>query len=122
MHKAVLDARLNDERALIFRNLLNGVPVWRVARDFKLGSEQEVQNIFNFVVRKIRSYLLQQMLPPIVGLTVSELQRSRLRCFEILPLLNLDKEPLYRKVAHEEIEMKSDGTVRNMDLLRQLKA
>ena len=56
--------RMNDPRALIFTNLLNGVPIWQVCRDFG-KSELDVMNIFRFVMRKIRSQLLLDMDRPI---------------------------------------------------------
>jgi hypothetical protein len=42
---------LKDERALVFMNLMNGVPVCQVARDFR-KSEPDVMHIFRFILRK----------------------------------------------------------------------
>lgn len=118
---AVIATRMLDERVLIFRNLLNGVPAWQVARDFHKQSEQEVMCIFNFILRKIRSRRLERMEPPIPGCTVDEVRKSRLLCLSIVPKLNLDKDPKFAKVIYEELEVKENGVVRNEDFLRQLK-
>jgi hypothetical protein len=116
----IIAARLNDERALIFTNLLNGVPVWQVARDFH-RSEPDVMHIFRFIVRKIRSRRLERMEPPIVGNTIDEVRRQRIACLTILPKLNLDKDPRYKDVFHETVDIKNDGTIRNADFLAQMK-
>ena len=116
----IIAARLNDERALIFTNLLNGVPVWQVARDFH-RSEPDVMHIFRFIVRKIRSRRLERMEPPIVGNTIDEVRRQRIVCLTILPKLNLDRDPRYKDVFHEPVDIKSDGTIRNADFLQQMK-
>src|SRR5580692_3124909 len=110
--EAIKEARRNDSRALIFTNLLNGVPAWQVARDFH-RSEPDVMNIFRFILRKIKSRRLERMEPPIVGNSISEIQRQRVTVLTILPKLNLDRDPLYRDVFHEPMEIKNDGSVRH---------
>jgi hypothetical protein len=117
---AIKDGRLKDDRALIFSNLLNGVPVWQVSRDFH-RSESDVMNIFRFILRKIKSRRLERMEPPIVGSSIAEIQRQRITVLTILPKLNLDRDPLYKDVFHEPMEIKQDGTIRNADVLRQMK-
>lgn len=117
---ALKQARLQDNRALIFTNLLNGVPVWQVCRDFH-KTESEVMNIFRFILRKIKSRRLERMEPPIIGNSIAEIQRQRITVLTILPKLNLDKDPLYKDVLHEAVDIKNDGTVRNADVLRQMK-
>jgi hypothetical protein len=118
--EAIKAARLQDDRALIFSNLLNGVPVWQVCRDFR-RSEVDVMNIFRFILRKIKSRRLERMESPIVGNSVAEIQRQRITVLTILPKLNLDRDPLYKNVFHEPMEIKSDGTVRNAEVIRQMK-
>jgi hypothetical protein len=113
-------ARLKDDRALIFTNLLNRVPAWQVARDFH-RSEPDVMNIFRFILRKIKSRLLERMEPPIVGNSIAEIRKYRITVLTILPKLNLDRDPLYKDVFHEPMEIKQDGTVRHSDFLKQLK-
>jgi|ERR1017187_5934040 hypothetical protein len=113
-------ARLQDERALIFRNLLNGVPAWQCARDFH-KSEPDVMNIFRFILRKIRSRRLERMEPPIVGNTIEEVRKQRIACLTILPKLNLDRDPRYKDVLHEKVDITKDGTVRNADFLQAMK-
>jgi hypothetical protein len=117
---AVIETRLKDDRALIFSNLLNGVPVWQVCRDFH-RTESDVMNIFRFILRKIKSRRLERMEPPIVGNAISEIQKQRIAVLTILPKLNLDKDPLYKNVFHEPMEIKQDGTVRHADFLKQLR-
>jgi hypothetical protein len=117
---AIMAARLRDERALIFTNLMNGIPVWQVARDFR-KSEPDVMHIFRFILRKIRSRRLERMEPPIVGNTIDEVRRQRISCLTILPKLNLDRDPRYKDVLHENVDITKDGTVRNEDFLRQMK-
>jgi hypothetical protein len=117
---ARMAARLQDERALIFTNLMNGVPVWQVARDFH-RSEPDVMHIFRFILRKIRSRRLERMEPPIMGNTIDEVRRQRIACLTILPKLNLDRDPRYKDVLHEPVDLKNDGTVRNADFLQQMK-
>ena len=117
---AIKAARLQDERALIFTNLMNGVPIWQVARDFH-RSEPDVMHIFRFILRKIRSRRLERMEPPIVGNSIDEVRRQRIACLTILPKLNLDRDPRYKDVLHEPVDFKNDGTVRNEDFLRAMK-
>jgi hypothetical protein len=117
---AIIAARLRDERALIFTNLMNGVPLWQVCRDFR-RSEPDVMQIFRFILRKIRSRRLERMEPPLVGNTIDEVRRQRIACLTILPKLNLDKDPRYKDVLHENVDITKDGTVRNEDFLRQMK-
>ena len=118
--KALMDTRLKDERAMIFANLMNGVPVWQVCRDFH-KSEPDVMNIFRFILRKIRSRRLERMEPPIVGNSISEVRKQRIACLTILPKLNLDRDPLYKDVFHEPMEINSDGKLRHADFVKQLK-
>lgn len=117
---AVMASRLLDSRALIFTNLMNGVPVWQVCRDFR-KSEPDVMNVFRFVLRKIRSRRLERMEPPIIGNTIDEVRRQRIVCLTILPKLNLDRDPRYKDVLHEPVDLKNDGTVRNADFLQAMK-
>src|SRR5580692_9304331 len=118
--EAIKEARRNDSRALIFTNLLNGVPAWQVARDFH-RSEPDVMNIFRFILRKIKSRRLERMEPPIVGNSIAEIRKQRITCLTILPKLNLDRDPLYKDVLHEPVDIKNDGTMRNEDFLTSLK-
>lgn len=109
-----------DERALIFANLVKGVPVWQVARDYRKRNEAEVLGIFAFVLNKVRNYHFVRHLPPIVGESVEEIRKYRAACLSVLPKLNFDKPPQFKKIANEPLEMKNDGTIRNADLLGRL--
>jgi hypothetical protein len=120
---ALLTLRLNDDRALIFRNLLNGVEKQKIARTFR-RSEKDVDDIFGFVIRKIRSRQLERMEPPILEDTVEKLRnskKSKLQCLDILPLLNLEKDPLYKRVVHEDLQLREDGSMKNAQILRELR-
>lgn len=93
-----------DERILIFSNLLNGVSIEQVARDFK-KSLDEVQRDFSYVLRKIKSYcFLRQTkkgFAPITASTIEEAKKFRLTCFSVLPNIKLDKEPQFKDIQHE---------------------
>jgi len=117
---ALMERRLNDSRALIFKNLLNGVSIAQVAKDFR-KSEPDVMNIFRYILRKIKSRRLERMEPMIVGNSISEIRRQRVTVLSILPKLNLDRDPLYKDVFHEPMQIKDDGTIRNADVLSQMK-
>jgi len=120
--RAIMATRLNDERAIIFSNLLNGVPVWQVARDFHKQADGEVQRIFDFILAKIKSYCFERKLPPVLGSTVAEVRQYKAICFEILPKINLDKEPMYGKIFEEKMSLTRDGTFTHQDVLRNMKA
>lgn len=98
---------LTDPRSLIFANLLKGVPIQQVARDFH-KSESEINQIFSFVLRKIKSYCFERSiqkkaLPIVIASTVQEAQRYRLTCLQVLPQLNLDKAPKYKDILSEPV-------------------
>jgi hypothetical protein len=61
------------------------------------------------------------MEPPIVGNSIAEIQRQRITCLTILPKLNLDRDPRYKDVLNEPVDIKNDGTIRNQDFLMSLK-
>jgi hypothetical protein len=95
-----------DDRALIFSNLLNGVPLWQVARDFH-KTESEVNYTFAFILRKIKSYCFlrqaQRAYPPIMASTVEEAKKYRLTCFSVLPKLNLEKSAQFKDINNETV-------------------
>ena len=110
-----------DERALIFQNLLNGVPVWRVAQEFHKSSEREVIDIFNFVLRKIRSYQFERKRPPVLAETIEQVRKHyHITCLTILPKLKLNKPPTYEKIIDEHVNLRSDGSVTGASILRDL--
>jgi len=117
---ALKEARENDDRVLIFSNLLNDVSIEKVCKTYR-RSESEVMDIFRFILRKIKSRRLERMEPMIVGNSIKEIKRQRLVVLPLLHKLNLDKDPLYKNVIHEPMEIKEDGTVRHSDFLKQLK-
>jgi hypothetical protein len=96
-----MEQRRRDKRAMIFANLLNGVPLWIVKQHFEM-SDDDVMRVFNFVVEKLKSYLFTHQLPPIPCDSISEAQKNRILLLQLLPKLNLDKPPT-RRVKHETI-------------------
>ena len=91
-----------DDRALIFTNLLNGVPLAEVARTFRRG-EKDVLDTFGFVLRKVKSYAFERRMPPVVAATVDEARRHRLLCLSVVGKLNLDKDPRYARIVTETV-------------------
>ena len=106
-----------DNRGAIFRNLLNGVPVWQVARDFHI-SESEVNSAFSYVLRKIKSFCFQrslgyrepgspsapvQAMPIIPAGTIEEAKKYRLSFLSVLEKLNLDKPPAFKDIQTETV-------------------
>lgn len=123
--RQLMEARASGESALIFSNLLNGVAIADVARTYKKGSEAEVGRIFQFVLNKIKSYCFERGLPPMLGSGIPEIgknQQKKLRCFEILPMLNLDKDPKFAKILDEKMELRSNGTLTHQDVLKEMHA
>jgi hypothetical protein len=114
-----------DNRSLIFRNLINGVPVDRVARDFQL-SESEVMNTFSSVFRMIKSYCFVgargyrkkgdpvasvHAYPIVVGSTVEDARKHKLTCLHVLEKLKLDSAPKYKDIQGEIINQDNIMTV-----------
>jgi hypothetical protein len=109
-----------NNQALIFANLLNGVPEQQVAEVFKI-SREEVQRSFAFVLRKVKSYIFLRQAPhwkhyekggplegapvmaypTITGSTLDEAKKHRLTCLSVLPKLKLDKEPQFKDIQTE---------------------
>lgn len=98
-----------DSKALIFTNLLNGVSVEQVCRDFH-KTESEVMNIFAFVLRKVKSYCFlraasKEALPMITASNLEEAKRHRITCLSVLPKLNLNKEAQFKDIQTEIVTM-----------------
>jgi hypothetical protein len=93
------------ERELVFRNLLNGVPLETVAQTFRLQPHQALA-AFEFVLRKIKSYAFEHRLPPVMVDTVAQARRGehRLVLLTVLARLNLAKEPMHRRISYASIE------------------
>lgn len=94
-----------DAKALIFANLLNGVPMGQVCKDFN-KSESEVQNIFAFVLRKVKSYCFlrsttKEAYPIITASTLEEAKAHRITCLNVLPKLNMNKEAQFKDIKTE---------------------
>lgn len=88
---------------MIFANLLNGVPIGQVCKDFN-KSESEVQNIFAFVLRKIKSYCFlrsatENAYPIITASTLEEAKKYKLTCLTVLPKLNMNREAQFKDIT-----------------------
>lgn len=63
--------------------------------------------------------------PPIVGNPLGEIRKQRITCLTILSKQNLDRDPRYKDVLHEpvevKVEVKNDGTIRNENFLYAMK-
>jgi hypothetical protein len=108
-----------DTRALIFSNLVNGVPVHQVCRDFH-KTESEVMQVFAFILRKIKSYIFLRQTsvayPTITASNLEEAKRLRLTCLTVLPKLKLDKEPQFKDIQTELVTPDNVMTVsRNLN-------
>lgn len=90
-----------DERALIFKNLVTGVPLWQVMRDFRKNDQQEVMAIFRFVLQKAKSYCFERKMPPLFCDTIEETHKHRILLLTVLPKLNLNKPPKFSKIFNE---------------------
>ena len=88
------------DKALIFSNLIKGVPLQQVAREFKL-SEEEILRVFSFVLRKIKSYVFLRQQPMVIAHDIATAQKYRLICLRVLPNLNLEKEPQFKDIQNE---------------------
>jgi len=95
-------ARLNDERYLIVKNLLNDVPEWQVAQCFRRDIK-DVREIFRYVMAKVNNYLFALCKPPIACETISDAKRSRANILAILPKLNLDVRPKFSRIVSEAV-------------------
>lgn len=93
---------MQDNQKIIFSNLINGVPVPQVAQAFHT-TENEVMRVFSFVLRKIKNYIFLRQLPMIVASDIESARRYQITCLQVLPKLNLSKEPEYRDIQVEVV-------------------
>ncbi len=94
-----------NSKALIIANLLNGVPMEQVCKDFH-KSESEVMNIFAFVLRKVKSYCFLRSAtanayPMITASNLEEAKKHRITCLTVLPKLNMNKEAEFKDIQTE---------------------
>src|SRR5262249_45678549 len=96
---------LAQERELIVRNLLNGVPADRVAAAFR-RSREEVAREFDFFLRKVRSYAFERRVPPPRVDTLAQATRPENKAvlLWILERLNLATDPAHRRISYAAIE------------------
>ena len=88
---------MNDARRLIFCNLLNGNTAEQVARAYH-KTPDEINEIFRFVVRKIKSYCHERYYPHIPCDTLAEARHNHLALRHILERVNLDTKPHFIKI------------------------
>lgn len=90
-----------SDKALIFRNLINGVPVAQVAQTFQVSEAQALQT-FAFVLRKIKSYQFKRHQPLILASNIEEARKYQVTCLSVLAKLNLEKDDAFKDI-HSEI-------------------
>lgn len=93
-----------NEQALIFQNLLNGVPVKQVCLAFN-KTETEVLQTFSYVLLKVKSYVFLRQTrvgyPTIIASTIEEAKKYRLTCLSVLPKLNLSRPADFKDIQNE---------------------
>jgi hypothetical protein len=110
----LLELPRNDKRAVIYANILNAVPVWVIKQHFEM-SEEDVMRLFRFVSSKLKSYIFERKLPPILCDSISDAQRNKILLLQLLPKLNLDKPPA-KKVNIEHIDQRDlEGAFRGIN-------
>lgn len=92
-----------QEKDLIFRNMLNGVDKLSIAQAFH-KTEEDINEIFKFVVSKIKSYMFINVMPFMSLSSIDEARKNRLQALEILDKLNLDKAPKHAKIIEQPLE------------------
>jgi len=99
---ALIEKRSKDERVLIYKALLNGVPVWRVTETFR-RSDKEVMDIFRFVSRMITEYCFERKMPLPACDAIAVAQKYRRALLSLLTKVNLDKQPAFGKILNEKV-------------------
>jgi len=107
---SIIASRLKDSRVLMVMNLLNGVPAWQIGLTYHMDAS-EVEAIFRFAMSKVKDYLFRKCKPPIFCDTLEEAKKDRVNIIAILPKLNLDKEPEYKRIVTEKV---TDGNTQSM--------
>ena len=87
---SLLARRAADERVLIYRNLLSGIPVWKVMEVFR-KSEKEVMDIFRLVTQRLEEYCFQRKMSPLFCDCIATAQRLKMTLLPLLTKINLDK-------------------------------
>ena len=83
-------SQLAVERAMIFRNLCNGVAVAEVAKAFNRPTEDAVLADFQYVVTKIKTYLFMRAIPPVPCDGIEQCRQNKIALFSIMRKVNLD--------------------------------
>lgn len=110
--RAIVEAREKDERVLVYRNLLDGVPVWKVMEVFR-KSEKEIMDIFRHVSAALMHYSLLRHMPPVFSDAIAVAQKQKRYLLPLITKVNLDK-PIAR-VTHNNIGIgETGGALRDM--------
>ena len=96
----IVESRSKDERVLIYSNLLNGVPVWKVMETFR-KSEKEVMDVFRHVSRAVVHYCFKRKMPPVFCDGIPVAQKFKRTILPLLTKVNLDKDAT--KVTHNAL-------------------
>lgn len=106
MLSAIEQSRLRDDRAMIFTNLLNGATIQQVGKAFNRKSEDDVLQVFFYILLKIKVYLFARCQPMPLCSSISEAQKEKVMLLGILPKLNLDLDPKLKKPDGKEVNVK----------------
>jgi hypothetical protein len=117
---ALMARREKDERVLIYRNLLNGLPVWKVMEVFR-KSEKDVMDTFRLVSRRVEEYVFQRRLPPVYCDCIAVAQKSKDMLLSLLPKLNLDKPAALGRLTHNKFSggVPADAVIEVLREMRQ---
>ena len=103
---------MDDERYLIVCNLLNGLTHDQVGITYK-KSFKEVDDIFKFVIRKIKSYCFARSYPFFACDSLLDARRNKHLIIYIMNRLNLKNDTMiYSKV--ETISGFNEGIIRDI--------
>ncbi len=105
---ALIERRSKDERVLIYSNLLNGVPVWKLMETFH-KSDKEIMDVFRLVSRAVIHYCFKRKMPPVFCDGIAVAQKHKRTILPLLTKINLDKDST--KVTHNQLGAQDAGGV-----------
>ncbi len=97
----------NNDRKLIFANLLNGNDLTAVARVYH-KSPKEIEQDFQYISQKIQSYAFERRMPYIACSTIFQARQNRIVLLELLEKINLDVTPVYSRITTSEVKNATD--------------
>ena len=91
-----------NTKELVFRNLVNGVEVQKVAESFN-KTEAEVIQDFKAVALSIANYVMLNGVPWFPCQEIIDARANKVQCLHFLGLVDLDEVPMYSKVVGESL-------------------